>query len=155
MRQASSYYPVTSGWLDYGASFIGTIVENLQLTVRDVHIRYEDDVSAAGATFAAGLTLERLTARTCDAAWAPRFVHRDAAAGQLDAFKLVELTGLAAYLDTQATAMADTPSHLLGGRMAGGVGEEGRQFVLHPVSATAALRRHCLNRPLNSRRQPR
>ena len=37
---SSSYYPVTSGWLDYGASFIGTIVENLQLTVRRVHIRF-------------------------------------------------------------------------------------------------------------------
>ena len=39
-QSSSSYNPVTSGWLDYGASLIGTIVENLQLTVRRVHTRF-------------------------------------------------------------------------------------------------------------------
>ena len=39
------YYPVTSSWLSYGSSYIGTIVENLQLEVKDVHLRFEDDSS--------------------------------------------------------------------------------------------------------------
>ena len=33
----SGYYPVSSSWLSNGNSFIGTIVENLQLNIRDVH----------------------------------------------------------------------------------------------------------------------
>jgi vacuolar protein sorting-associated protein 13D len=151
----SSYYPVTSGWLDYGASFIGTIVENLQLTVRDVHVRYEDDLSIPGTVFSAGLTLASLTARTCDQTWSPRFVHRDAAQGQLDAFKLVELTGLAAYLDPQTAGLADMPCRELAGAMGAGAPGAEREFLLEPVSATANLRRHCLGRPLGSRRQPR
>ena len=34
------YYTVTSSWLSYGSSYIGNIVENLQLDIKDVHIRY-------------------------------------------------------------------------------------------------------------------
>ena len=150
---ASSYKPVTSGWLDYGASFVGTIMENLQLTVKNVHIRYEDDISVPGTVFAAGITLESLAAQTCDHTWSPRFVHRDPKLGQLDAFKMVELTGMAAYLDTKTEGLAGTDCQELGAALASG--NKRREFLLEPVSATATLKRHCLGRPLNSRRLPR
>ena len=38
---ASSY----TSWMTFGTSFIGSIVENLQVQISDVHIRYEDHVS--------------------------------------------------------------------------------------------------------------
>ena len=44
-REGDEYYPSYSNWMSYGTSFIGTIVENLQVQIRDVHIRYEDDIS--------------------------------------------------------------------------------------------------------------
>ena len=117
--------------------------------------RYEDDVSVPGTVFAAGLTLESLAAQTCDESWQPRFVTRNPALGQLDAFKLVELEGMAAYLDTSCKGFGDTPCQQLGPALAPGVGIQDREFLLEPVSATASLRRHCLGRPLNSKRQPR
>ena len=71
--EEGSYYPTYSSWLSYGTSFIGTIVENLQLKIKDVHIRYEDDVTVPGSPFAAGFTLESLEAQTCDETWTPRY----------------------------------------------------------------------------------
>ena len=41
-------------------------MENLQLNIRDVHVRYEDDVTNPQQISAMGLTLESLAARTCD-----------------------------------------------------------------------------------------
>lgn len=38
---ASSY----SSWMNYGTSLITNIIENLQLNIKDVHIRYEDGVT--------------------------------------------------------------------------------------------------------------
>lgn len=38
---ASSY----SSWLNYGTSLVTNIIENLQLNIKDVHIRYEDGVT--------------------------------------------------------------------------------------------------------------
>ena len=117
--------------------------------------RYEDDVTVPGTTFAAGITLESLAAQTCDDTWQPRFVSRNPALGQLDAFKLVELEGMAAYLDTSCRGLGDTPSQHLGKALAPGTGSQDREYLLEPVSASASLKRHCLGRPLNSKRQPR
>ena len=68
----AGYYPSYSSWMSYGTSFIGNIVENLQIEIRDVHVRYEDDISFPGKVFAAGFCLERLAAQTCDDTWTPR-----------------------------------------------------------------------------------
>jgi len=38
---ASSY----SSWLNYGTSLITNVIENLQLNIKDVHIRYEDGIT--------------------------------------------------------------------------------------------------------------
>lgn len=38
---ASSY----SSWLNYGTSLVTNIIENLQLNIKDVHIRYEDGIT--------------------------------------------------------------------------------------------------------------
>ena len=81
---SSGYCPVTSSWLSYCTSFIGTIVENLQLNIRDVHMRYEDDVTNPPQISAMGFTLESLAAQTCDEFWSPKFVHRDPTLGQLN-----------------------------------------------------------------------
>ena len=40
--------PAPTGWLNYGRLNIRTIVENLQLEVKDINIRYEDSVTKVG-----------------------------------------------------------------------------------------------------------
>ncbi len=124
----SSYYPSYSSWMAYGTTFFGTIIENLQieveatvfsqfsalkyddlLQIRDVHIRYEDDVSLGPdrRAFACGFSVESLSARTSDHTFVPKFVHREPGGGlgggaNNSAFKLVELESMSAYLDMDA-----------------------------------------------------
>ena len=48
--------------------------------------------------------MESLTANTCDENWTPKFVYRDPQGhnGQYMAYKMVEMTNMAAYLNTDA-----------------------------------------------------
>ena len=131
-KSDGGYGQVTSGWLSYGSSYIGNIVENLQLNIKDVHLRYEDD-SSGGAMTAIGIMIESLSAQTCDGDWSPRFVYRDPVLGQLDAFKLVDLTGLAVYIDTEATSYGNTRPGELWQTMRM-QDRSDTQYVLAPVS---------------------
>ena len=50
--QGSQY----SSWMSYGTSVVANIIENLQVQILDVHIRYEDD----SYDFAAGIFVEEV-----------------------------------------------------------------------------------------------
>lgn len=42
----AGYYATSySSWVDYGTSLVTNIIENLQLNIKDVHIRYEDGLA--------------------------------------------------------------------------------------------------------------
>jgi len=67
-----------------------------QLKIKDVHIRYEDDTTIPGQLFALGVTIDSLTAQSCDDNWMPRFVAWDSGN---TSFKLIELSTFAVYWD--------------------------------------------------------
>lgn len=50
------------------------IIDNLQFTMKNVHIRYEDKLSDVGHTFAVGITLKELSALSTDENWSPKFI---------------------------------------------------------------------------------
>lgn len=50
------------------------IVDNLQFTMKNIHIRYEDNVSDPGHPFSAGITLKELSALSTDDEWTPTFI---------------------------------------------------------------------------------
>ncbi|KAL4281357.1 hypothetical protein GQ457_03G021640 [Hibiscus cannabinus] len=78
-------------------SLTSTIMGNLKLSISNVHIRYEDLESNPGHPFAAGLTLEKISAVTVDDNGNETFVTGDA----LDCVhKSIELDRLALYLDS-------------------------------------------------------
>lgn len=85
---------VNTSWL---GSLISTIVGNLKLSISNIHVRYEDIESNPGHPFAAGITLEKLSAVTVDDNGKETFVT----GGALDRIqKSVELDCLALYLDS-------------------------------------------------------
>jgi vacuolar protein sorting-associated protein 13A/C len=51
-------------------SLVDVMIENLQLKIHNVHIRFEDKVSAP-RPFACGITLDHLTVTTTDENWMP------------------------------------------------------------------------------------
>ncbi|KAL6985853.1 hypothetical protein U1Q18_019226 [Sarracenia purpurea var. burkii] len=87
---------VNKSWL---GSLIDTIIGNLKLSISNIHIRYEDLESNLGHPFAAGVTLERLSALTVDDNGKETFVT----GGALERIhKSLELESLAVYLDSDS-----------------------------------------------------
>jgi len=50
------------------------VVDNLQVFLNNIHIRYEDDMSHPGKPFVVGITLDRLHAQSTDDMWKPTFL---------------------------------------------------------------------------------
>lgn len=71
-----------------------------------MHIRYEDDVTVASQPFALGITVESLTAQSCDDNWMPKFMSWESGGTM---FKLMELQALAVYWDMKADLLGDMP----------------------------------------------
>lgn len=107
--------------------------------VRNIHIRYEDNLSVPGHPFSVGLTLAGFSAVSTDAEWKPTFITKPAGG----VHKLATLDSLAVYFDTDSKSLAGysldeaitkfteliarkdhTPTH---------------QFVLKPVSGEGRL----------------
>ena len=82
----------------FTAALTTTIIDNVQIQVKNVHIRYEDAISDPGHPFAAGLTLQELSAVSTDENWRPTWIQSTSATTH----KLATLGSLALYWDTNA-----------------------------------------------------
>ncbi|KAJ8315854.1 hypothetical protein KUTeg_008004 [Tegillarca granosa] len=92
-----------SSWFSYGTSMAANILENLQLKIKNVHIRYEDSELIPSCPFAFGITIKSLSAQSTDGSWKTKFVNRD----DTDMMhKLVDLQDFSVYLDTNATMLS-------------------------------------------------
>ncbi|KAI4169349.1 MAG: hypothetical protein LQ343_005742 [Gyalolechia ehrenbergii] len=80
-------------------SLTTAIVDNLQVSIKNIHIRYEDTIAAPGHPFALGLTLKEFSAVSTDENWRPSFIQ--ATSGTTH--KLAVLGELAFYWNTDAT----------------------------------------------------
>src|ERR1700761_8739266 len=82
----------------FTSSFITAIVDNVQVSVKNIHIRYEDSISDPGHPFALGITLEEFSAVSTDENWKPTFIQGNSSSTH----KLSTLGSLAVYWDTDA-----------------------------------------------------
>ncbi|KAH9312824.1 hypothetical protein KI387_027859, partial [Taxus chinensis] len=90
--------PETNSWI---SSLIATIVGNLKISISNVHIRYEDQVSNQGHPFCSGITLAKLAAVTTDERGAETFDT----SGALDKLrKSLQLQSFAVYHDSNCVA---------------------------------------------------
>ncbi|KAJ7597035.1 vacuolar protein sorting-associated protein 13 [Mycena floridula] len=120
-------------------SLTAKIINNLQVTVKNIHIRYEDKMSVPGHPFAAGLTLAGFTAVSVNEKWQPTFIESTAGA----IHKLGNLQSLAVYFDTDSPSMAGLPQAEFIKRFHSNIShnrEDGNhQFVLKPVSGEGRI----------------
>ncbi|XP_076167518.1 vacuolar protein sorting 13D isoform X3 [Ptiloglossa arizonensis] len=149
------YYATSySSWVNYGTSLVTNIIENLQLNIKDVHIRYEDGLTLSDDNgIALGITIGALTAQSCDASWIPGSTSWNLTDAS---FKLMELDRLSVYwnhlksdeffgsfnLGDLAIAMSE-PKNII------------KKHILSPVSARAHIKRDRSERPLRSISKPR
>ncbi|XP_016844832.1 vacuolar protein sorting-associated protein 13D isoform X2 [Nasonia vitripennis] len=154
-EQGPGYYATSySTWVNYGTSLVTNIIENLQLNIKDVHLRYEDAVTLDDGTgIALGVTIGGLTAQSCDASWIPGSTSWNLSDAS---FKLMELDGLSVYWNE--TKKEDMFHDLDLGDLAVAMNESKKQsrcYILSPVSAKAHVKRDRSERPLRSANKPR
>jgi len=129
-------------------SMVTTIVDNLQVTIKNIHIRYEDSIAAPGHPFALGITLKELSAVSTDANWTPKFIQSSSATTH----KLASLGSLAVYWNTDAELIGSgrggvhgggsaelTPEQLIEAFRKGIEENESHQYMLRPVSGRAGI----------------
>ncbi|KAI9480349.1 MAG: hypothetical protein EXX96DRAFT_521344 [Benjaminiella poitrasii] len=84
------------------------ILNNLQFSITNIHIRYEDDIST-DHRFAAGITLSELSAVTTDENWVADTISETVNT----IHKLATLESLSIYWDTNASTLAQNENHML------------------------------------------
>ncbi|KAF4122047.1 vacuolar protein sorting-associated protein 13A/C [Geosmithia morbida] len=130
-------------------SLVTKVVDNLQVTVRNIHVRYEDSISAPGHPFALGVTLQEFSAVSTDGEWKPTFIQNS---GDVT-HKLATLGALAVYWNTdtellgpgrQTASSNDAMSHdvvvaALKKMIKGENHGHQHQFILRPVNGRAKI----------------
>lgn len=150
------YYATSySGWLSYGTSLVTNIVENLELKIKNVHIRYEDAVTVPTQPFTFGITIDSLQARSCDSNWTAGYTN--AWNNTLASFKLVELTDMSVYWQPllDGESFGDIGYEQLADAFDGWRTTTAKQFIIQPVSAQAKFKRDRSETPLRTRSRPR
>lgn len=129
-------------------SLTTAIVDNLQVSIKRIHIRYEDSISAPGHPFALGLTLHEFSAVSTDKDWRPSFIQLSSSTTN----KLVVLGALAFYWNTDASLFGTGKGAAIGAEAQGSDhtdmiekfkealdSENPQQYMLKPVSGRAAV----------------
>lgn len=129
-------------------SMTTAIVDNLQISIKNIHIRYEDTIAAPGHPFAIGLTLKEFSAVSTDQDWRPSFIQSTSGTTH----KLAVLGELAFYWNTDATLFGTGNGEQIGAeaqKTDRGVlidkfkqaiqDGQNHQYMLKPVSGRAAV----------------
>ncbi|CAH2355297.1 vacuolar protein sorting-associated protein 13 [[Candida] railenensis] len=90
-------------------NLITKIVDNLQVTIRNIHVRYEDDSVLTELPYSIGLTLDELSAVSTDNSWLPSFISIT----QALTHKLLTLKSLSVYMNTDSTSIYHEDSEKL------------------------------------------
>lgn len=162
MNEANYYQSSYSSWLSATTSFVTNIVENLQLKIKSVHIRYENLSNSPKAQFACGLVIKNLSIQSTDDQWNSKFVYRDPTS---DMRKLVNLDDFNIYWDNNAVLVGDLDTAEFVSKMRTLMVTsitreppeqlEHHNFILTSVSAQAKMKKNCSEKPLRSCNEPR
>ncbi|XP_052785478.1 intermembrane lipid transfer protein VPS13A-like [Mya arenaria] len=123
----------------FAEKFATQVIKNLQVEVRNIHVRYEDKYTNPKQPFSIGATLKELLFRTTDENWKPCIIKE--AVSQI--YKLVKLEQLAVYWNSHSTLYEDRPKADILKSLKSAI-EEGNktnfQYLIRPISSVAHLR---------------
>ncbi|KAI9287283.1 vacuolar protein sorting-associated protein vps13 [Umbelopsis sp. AD052] len=114
------------------------IIDNLQFSMKNIHIRYEDEGADQLQPFAAGITLGELSAISTNGQWVPTFISE----ATNTIHKLATLESLSVYWNTNSKSLAGKEdamaafSELITTKY--NVPSE-HQYILKPVSGTGRI----------------
>ncbi|KAK9766018.1 Vacuolar protein sorting-associated protein 13 [Basidiobolus ranarum] len=117
------------------------IADNLQVSINNIHIRYEDKLSNAEHPFSVGFTLHELSASSTDENWKETFIDQ-----QTDIIhKLVKLGSMAVYWNTETVSLAgksydEFVEHFTQMISTDKSKFKNHQFILKPVTGVGRIR---------------
>lgn len=143
--------------MSYGTSLVTNIVENLELKIRNVHIRYEDAITIPKNPFSCGITIDSLSARSCDANWKTSGSNASSWHQGMASFKLVELESMSFYWDPlkEHETFGEIGSTELANAINNWRSSMQHRYIISPVTAEAHLKRDRSETPLRTRSRPR
>ncbi|KRT85331.1 hypothetical protein AMK59_1583, partial [Oryctes borbonicus] len=119
------------------------IIRNVQVSIKNIHIRYEDRVTNPGHPFSMGVTLSKLIVQTTDADWIPTVVYEDRA--DIKIHKIVDLEGLAVYWNCDSLMYNNLPYDDVVDRLSKEIPTcsaipEDYRYILGPISSSARVK---------------
>ncbi|XP_073441688.1 intermembrane lipid transfer protein VPS13D isoform X3 [Dendrobates tinctorius] len=134
-----------SYWYSVTASIVTRIVDNIELKIQDVHLRFEDGVTYPSRPFAFGVCIKNVSVQNASHEPVERFIRN----------KQLEIEDFSIYWDVHSTLLGDLPPGELQDAMDKSMESREHQYILEPVCTSALLKRNCSKEPLRSRQQPR
>uniref|UniRef100_A0A3B4CNR3 UBA domain-containing protein n=1 Tax=Pygocentrus nattereri TaxID=42514 RepID=A0A3B4CNR3_PYGNA len=134
-----------SYWYSVTASVVTRIVENIELKIQGLHLRFEDNLSNPDKPFAFGVCIKNVSAHNPSKEPAPKLMRQ----------KQLEIEEFSVYWDTQCTMLGDLPPTEIQETMTACMQSREHQYIFEPVCASVLLRRNASKEPLRSRNTPR
>ncbi|XP_029434245.1 vacuolar protein sorting-associated protein 13D isoform X2 [Rhinatrema bivittatum] len=134
-----------SYWYSVTASVVTRIVDNIELRIQDVHLRFEDGVSNPKHPFAFGVCIKNVSVQIAVNEPVEKSMRK----------KQLEIADFRIYWDVDCTLLGDLPPGELQEAMDKSMESHAHQYILEPVCTSALLKRNCFKEPLRSRHTPR
>uniref|UniRef100_A0AAF5PWJ8 Ricin B-type lectin domain-containing protein n=2 Tax=Wuchereria bancrofti TaxID=6293 RepID=A0AAF5PWJ8_WUCBA len=132
----------------WGASLVSAIVNNIQLVLTNVHIRYEDDITLSNNTpFACGVRIHNVSMQTTDSHWETGYMQPQ---DGVNMFKKLEIEGLSVYWNCGQRLTGEIKNHMdLQYMMAPEINKD-NVCILQPFSAHLYMERNTNKFPLKT-----
>ncbi|KAM8754085.1 intermembrane lipid transfer protein VPS13D isoform 1-T2 [Acanthopagrus schlegelii] len=134
-----------SYWYSVTASMVTRIVENIELKIQDVHLRFEDDFSNPEKPYAFGVCINNVSAQNPSKESVQKLLRQ----------KQLEIEDFSVYWDTQCEMLGKLPANQIQEAMTRCMQSREHQYIFEPVCASVLLRRNASKEPLRSRNTPR
>ncbi|XP_065594229.1 intermembrane lipid transfer protein VPS13D isoform X3 [Cyrtonyx montezumae] len=134
-----------SYWYSVTASVVTRIVENIELKIQDVHLRFEDDVTNPLKPFAFGICIKNVSMQNAVFEPVEKLMRK----------KQLDVADFSIYWDTDCTLLGDLPPAQLQDAMDKSMENHDHNYIVEPVCTSALLKRNCSKEPLRSRQTPR
>ncbi|NXU96664.1 VP13D protein, partial [Cettia cetti] len=134
-----------SYWYSVTASVVTRIVENIELKIQDVHLRFEDGVTNPSQPFAFGICIKNVSMQNAVFEPVEKLMRK----------KQMDVADFSIYWDTSCTLLGDLPPGQLQEAMDRSMESRDHNYIMEPVCTSALLKRNCSKEPLRSRHTPR
>ncbi|XP_034732761.1 vacuolar protein sorting-associated protein 13D isoform X3 [Etheostoma cragini] len=134
-----------SYWSSVTASVVTRIVENIELKIQDVHLRFEDDLSNPEKPSSFGVCINNVSAQNPSKETMQKLLRQ----------KQLEIKDFSVYWDTECEMLGKLPTNQIQDAMTQCMQSREHQYIFEPVCASVLLRRNTSKEPLRSRHTPR